>query len=72
MDEVSDSIWGTKNPIINIHNDKINESNISPIVIGSLRYLKLMYINREDTQTNIDEISKIFITKFTKLNEIRS
>ena len=50
-----------KNPNKKIKNDKTKESNINPMVIGSLRNLKLIYINKAEIETKSEEISKIFI-----------
>ena len=48
-------------PSKKIQNENINESNISPIVIGSLRNLKLIYIKKADIETKRDDISNTFI-----------
>tara|TARA_Y100001970_G_C14191879_1_gene835881 strand:+ start:1220 stop:1420 length:201 start_codon:yes stop_codon:yes gene_type:complete len=45
----------------NINNDKTKESDINPIVIGSLRNLKFKYIKAADIVTKIEDISNIFI-----------
>jgi hypothetical protein len=50
-----------KKAIEKIKNENINESNINPIVIGSLSNLKLIYINAAEIETSIDDISNIFI-----------
>jgi hypothetical protein len=41
--------------------DKISDSPMSPIVVGSFIYLKFIYISKAESVTNIDAISKIFI-----------
>ena len=53
---------GNINPAKKMNNDKKRDKSIRPIVIGSLRNLKLTYIKTADIVTRIEDISNIFTT----------
>ena len=53
---------GEKYPATEIRNDKINDSNMTPIVIGILINLKFKYIKAAEIVTRREDISNIFNT----------